>query len=94
MGIQWTHKWNSSKPAKKGRRGRDVNGPELTPDQFQSRDVARVARFQVTGKKYADATVHSIDRVQRFWDRSVLSNSASVTQLTKCSMKSLRLHER
>ncbi|KAL2364863.1 hypothetical protein RJZ56_002210 [Blastomyces dermatitidis] len=46
---------------------------ELTPDQYRARDTLRVARFQVTGKKYADATTASIDRVERFWYRSVPS---------------------
>ncbi|EGC46138.1 conserved hypothetical protein [Histoplasma capsulatum var. duboisii H88] len=43
-------------------------GEALTPDEYCARDSVRLAQFQVTGKKYADATTIAINRVQRFWD--------------------------
>ncbi|OJD21830.1 hypothetical protein ACJ73_06825 [Blastomyces percursus] len=63
--------WKSSGRTKESRRDRKKIGEELTPDEYRARDTVRLARFQVTGKKYADATTIAINRVQRFWDRRV-----------------------
>ncbi|EDN03649.1 hypothetical protein I7I51_05473, partial [Histoplasma capsulatum] len=69
MFSQWTCLWKPSKPTKESRRARKKKVEELTPDEYRARDTVRLARFQVTGKKYADATIIAINRVQRFWDR-------------------------
>ncbi|OJD12104.1 hypothetical protein AJ78_07253 [Emergomyces pasteurianus Ep9510] len=47
-------------------------GEALTPDEYRARDSVRLAQFQVTGKKYPDATTNAINRVQRLWDRLYL----------------------
>ncbi|OJD09861.1 hypothetical protein ACJ73_10049 [Blastomyces percursus] len=56
------------KPTKESRRAlKKVE--ELTPDEYRARDTVRLARFQATGKKYADSTIIAINCVHRFWDR-------------------------
>jgi predicted RNase H-like nuclease (RuvC/YqgF family) len=40
---------------------------QLTPENYHERDAARVASFR--GKKYSDATIKTIERVSRFWQR-------------------------
>jgi hypothetical protein len=42
---------------------------ELTPNDHHARDAARVAQFQIDGKKYAKATTKAINRVKRSWKR-------------------------
>ncbi|EDN08839.1 FluG domain-containing protein [Histoplasma capsulatum] len=69
MFSRWARFWKSSGRTKESRRDRKKIGEELTPDEYRARDTVRLARFQVTGKKYADATIIAINRVQRFWDR-------------------------
>ncbi|OJD26331.1 hypothetical protein ACJ73_02290 [Blastomyces percursus] len=64
--------WKPSKPTKECRRARKKIVEELTPDEYRARDTVRLARFQVTGKKYADATISAINRVQCCWDRHCL----------------------
>src|SRR5215471_5782369 len=49
-------------------RNGEVNCSEPTPDGYHARNVARVAQFQITDKKYADVTIIGITRVQCFWD--------------------------
>lgn len=73
MVPQWTHTWNSRKPIREGRRDPKTKDHGLTPDEYRERDIIRVAQFQVTGKKYAEATVNAIDRVHHFWGRLVTS---------------------
>ncbi|OJD19360.1 hypothetical protein ACJ73_08647 [Blastomyces percursus] len=70
MDAQWTLIWNSSNSNKESRRTQRKTGDGLMPDDYRARDTARVSQFQVTGKKYADDTTISINRVQRFWNRS------------------------
>ncbi|EER41744.1 FluG domain-containing protein [Histoplasma capsulatum H143] len=69
MFSQWTCLRKVSKPIKESRRARKKTVEELTPDEYRARDTVRLARFQITGKKYADAPIIAINRVQRFWDR-------------------------
>jgi hypothetical protein len=49
--------------------GRGKSDTVHTPEDYQARDLARMAESQAKGKKYADATIKSIDRVQSFWNR-------------------------
>ncbi|EEQ88960.2 FluG domain-containing protein [Blastomyces dermatitidis ER-3] len=69
MVAQLTHTWNSRKPIREGRRDRKTKGHKLTPGEYRERDITRVAQLQITGKKYADATTISINRVHGFWGR-------------------------
>ncbi|OAT11875.1 FluG domain-containing protein [Blastomyces gilchristii SLH14081] len=69
MFSRWSKSLKPSKYSRESRRCQEKLSDELTPDQYRARDTLRVARFQVTGKKYADATTASIDRVERFWYR-------------------------
>jgi len=65
----------------------------LTPDDFLGRDSARVAQCQVRGKKYADATTGSINRVQRFWIRFCsFMGVDSESHLAACLPQNFRLY--
>lgn len=77
MVAQWTLIWNSNS-SKESRRNQKKTGDELTPDDYRARDTARVSQFQVTDKKYADATTISINRVQCFWNRSVIFDGSAL----------------
>jgi hypothetical protein len=68
MAILW-EKVRRSRENK--RKGHSLKECQLTPDDYHERDVARVAKFHVNGKKYADATIKAIDRVSRFWQRYI-----------------------
>nr|KMM73308.1 hypothetical protein CPAG_09597 [Coccidioides posadasii RMSCC 3488] len=48
---------------------REKKIPLLRPEDYYSRDAARVAKSLTIRKKYAYATTMAINRVQRFWDR-------------------------
>ncbi|ODH50301.1 hypothetical protein GX48_03573 [Paracoccidioides brasiliensis] len=87
MFSQWTCLWKPSKPTKESRRAWKKIVEELTPDEYRARDTVRLARFQVSGKKYANATISAINRVQRFWDRhcSFMGVDAH-SHLSACSM--------
>ncbi|QSS59407.1 hypothetical protein I7I51_08842 [Histoplasma capsulatum] len=79
------------KSAKRCRRRLKSERPQLTPEDYHARDAARVARFLVTGKKYADATTKAVDRVQRFWDRfCAFMGVDSNVYLTACAGENFR----
>ncbi|OJD20775.1 hypothetical protein ACJ73_07886 [Blastomyces percursus] len=75
------------KSAKRSRRRLKSERPQLTPEDYHARDAARVARFLVTGKKYADATTKAVDRVQRFWDRNTLEYTVYIGQQRRANKK-------
>ncbi|OJD27699.1 hypothetical protein ACJ73_00909 [Blastomyces percursus] len=68
-------------------------GEALTPDEYCVRDSVRLAQFQVTGKKYADATTIAINRVQRFWDRHCTFMGVDAhSHLSECVDKNFRVY--
>ncbi|EDN08847.1 hypothetical protein I7I51_00505 [Histoplasma capsulatum] len=79
------------KSARASYRRLKLGRPQLTPEDYHARDAARVARFLVTGKKYADATTKAVDRVQRFWDRfCAFMGVDSNSYLTACAGENFR----
>lgn len=72
MAVQWTIASAFSKAAKRNRRRREIKESALTSSDYHARDVARTAKFRIIDKKYADATIKTINRVHRFWDRWAL----------------------
>ncbi|OJD26944.1 hypothetical protein ACJ73_01667 [Blastomyces percursus] len=93
MVAQWTLIWNSSNSNKESRRDRTKTGDGLTPDDYRARDTARVSQFKVTGKKYADATTISINRVQCFWNRHcIFMGVDSSTHLAACTAENFRVY--
>ncbi|OJD25540.1 hypothetical protein ACJ73_03093 [Blastomyces percursus] len=79
------------KESKRSNRYLRVERSQLTPQDYHARDAARVARFLITGKKYADATAKAIDRVQRFWHRHcVFMGVDSNSYLTACAGENFR----
>ncbi|OJD11662.1 hypothetical protein ACJ73_09496, partial [Blastomyces percursus] len=70
-------------------------GEALTPDEHCARDSVRLAQFQVTGKKYADATTIAINHVQRFWDQHCTCTFMGVdahSHLSECVDKNFRVY--
>ena len=57
--------WEKVHQSKKNKR----KGRQLSPEDYYERDAARVAKFRINGKKYADATIKAINRVSQFWQR-------------------------
>ncbi|OJD23960.1 hypothetical protein ACJ73_04688 [Blastomyces percursus] len=93
MVAQWTLIWNSSNSNKESRRNGTKTGDGLTPDDYRARDTARVCQFKVTGKKYADATTNSINRVQCFWNRHcIFMGVDSSAHLAACTAENFRVY--
>ncbi|OJD10206.1 hypothetical protein ACJ73_09890, partial [Blastomyces percursus] len=68
-------------------------GEALTPDEYRARDSVRLAQFQVTGKKYADATTIAINRVQRLWDRHCTFMGVDAhSHLSECVDENFRVY--
>ncbi|OJD21125.1 hypothetical protein ACJ73_07536 [Blastomyces percursus] len=72
---------------------REKRSQLLRPEDYYSRDAARVAKFLTRGKKYADATTMAINRVQRFWDRyCTFIGVSSYSYLSACTTENFRLY--